>query len=799
MRSVRWWILGAALGVVALPVVAFAAPRFDSAFELIRAQGSYPYHQVLLADLNGDQLDDWLAISRFGGAIEVRLAQAGGFGPSRGYGFSDQTEFFRLGDLDGDGHLDLLVPCSGTTCTLRGRGDGTFEPKNTYMRTGGGALDGCLADLDLDGRADMLRLNTNSRLELRWSLAGGMLDSASVSDLPAVALAVADVEGDPLPEVLFTNGTDVSLISRPGSHEFGTEAVAGPGGSTIVTGDLNGDGRADFASGHFVYRGSSSGPVPVGSVQFEVSALADLDADGRLDAVGLESSRLVFALGAGDGAFGAKQTRPSLHLAAALAIGDVDGDDRPEAVIVDRSTMHSALYRGRSDGVYSTTAAYPTRGGSRQVIAEDVGGDGLVDLVVLGKDGALSILAGDGSGRFGAPKGLPMAAPLGRIRFADFDGDGRLDLVGLRASPPGIELRRTASPGGLGSFTELPIGSAPVDLQCGDFDGNGTIDLLVLESPGPTEWFSNLGGGSYAEGVAMAAPRADPRLDFGVVDDDSDGRSDVFSCSKQLAIDPSIDVFREFAGAQFASRGSYICGPNSSSRRATFHDLDGQKPIDAIVANDDSSGFVRASLRVVSGPIRDMEQSVSDIPPGITAILADDLDDDGRPEVVTTSNRSNVVSITQTNPDGTLAERQDVAVDDSPSAFAIADLNGDGRKDLVVVHEDAATVVVALDTKLPPIGTVPLLLPFQEPSPRVLPVRGSNPVRGSILAFVLDGFAAAPVEVTLHNVAGRVVGRWSVHGGANVQLARPMGLAPGVYLVRTAQGGHVASGRVVLL
>src|SRR5581483_11696800 len=172
----------------------------------------------------------------------------------------------------------------------------------------------------------------------------------------------------------------------------------------------------------------------------------DFDRDGRNDLVQVTAAGiLIFARGMGGGQFpgGAYQRfAPDLSCSAdptpcdrvrALAAGDVDGDGALDLVVSLASARH--LLFGLGDGRFTPDGA-GARGGEWQLWLADFDGDGKLDL-----------LAGDGDAKLwladGAPFQRALAFPtvgdqaLTAAGLGDFDGDGRPDVAGLRGTSDG--------------------------------------------------------------------------------------------------------------------------------------------------------------------------------------------------------------------------------------------------------------------------------------------------------------------------------------------------------------------------
>jgi hypothetical protein len=144
-------------------VLAVALGRGDGSFGPVT---TYPvvdvhgyYVSLSLGDLNGDESTD-LVMTQEDGPIVLLGRGDGTFAPPAAYPFSGQAAAASgdamLGDLDGDGRLDLMVPvscCPQKLVVMLGNGDGTFACPMIYA-TGG--VPAAIGDLNGDRRPDLL-------------------------------------------------------------------------------------------------------------------------------------------------------------------------------------------------------------------------------------------------------------------------------------------------------------------------------------------------------------------------------------------------------------------------------------------------------------------------------------------------------------------------------------------------------------------------------------------------------------------------------------------------------------------
>lgn len=217
-------------------------------------------------------------------------------------------QYVALGDLDGDGKLDLATANIGGSnfSVALGNGDGTFGPV-TNRSVGGESYYVGFADLDEDGKLDVIVEGLYSGLFVYWGNgAGGFDGSTSIMSGSATAAVIGDFNGDGHLDVLASTSLgDVVLFPGTGTRTFGSpRTVSLPGAMVVLYGaaaDLDGDGDLDLA----------------------VSAFDD-NYDGRMYIL-LNDGTGSFSL------FGNRALGPT-DLPTVVSIGDVDGDGKPDIV-----------------------------------------------------------------------------------------------------------------------------------------------------------------------------------------------------------------------------------------------------------------------------------------------------------------------------------------------------------------------------------------------------------------------------------------------------------------------------------
>lgn len=341
-------------------------------------------------------------------------------------------------DVNRDGKLDLVVlnACvgynncpNGTVAVLLGNGDGTFQGAVTYNSGGAPALNMVVADMNGDGRPDLVIENGNDNIAVLFGNSDGTFK-------PAVVTSFSGVGG---------------------------------------------------------------------------LAVADMDGDGKLDAVATTPSGLAVLFGNGDGTFQPPVITPATSAYAPLAVGDLNGDGIPDAVIVSssgntRSRIDGtiAVLLGNGNGTFQNPQDYDCQGFNPQqlVIAdlENAGGKSQDILVVNqigrknGSTGNVGEFINDGKGNFRTYVAYPGGHFAYGVAVGDLNGDGGPDL----AVSTGGNLALVVSNGQL---LHLSGGGAGPGVVIADFNGDGMPDLASATC---TSFGTCVNGGQAA--VYLAKP-----------------------------------------------------------------------------------------------------------------------------------------------------------------------------------------------------------------------------------------------------------------------------------------------------
>jgi hypothetical protein len=477
----------------------------------------------------------------------------------------------------------------------------------------------------------------------------------------------------------------------------------------LLAGDLDGDGDRDLSA---AFR--SSGDVDPATAYLVVALNAN---DGLASFPDVRTRTDPQVARAVVGASG-------VHDVVGLSAGDLDGDGRPEVLVSAQDRFFTLDRRFRafstktSGAITRLDAEVPDFGVAVVRAVADLDGDGR-DEVLGGSSGPSSLLEDSvGAEVFrlipveGAPTLVPDepalfdAAEATEAVAADFDEDGAVDLAVLaRPSTAGPRALHVLWNDGAGRLAERRVIRAPVDMErlFGiDLDDDGDQDLVA---PHPAA--SNALRNPRPLGVeTMTAPFLSGPLglegwsSFGLADLDGDGRDEVVSRGASTS---TLGVVSTAPDGTFVD--ALATEPQPEGIPFAFTRLGGGAlPRESLALLDDGAGGVGAAGTRLLGP-----PAVPGGPPLLDELLeietrltitAADVNGDGRDDLVVLEAASfggdaDAVRVALRLPDGGFAPPADVfSGTERPFDVVAGDLEGDGAVDLAVALADDSTIAV---------------------------------------------------------------------------------------------------------
>jgi hypothetical protein len=364
-------------------------------------------------------------------------------------------------------------------------------------------------------------------------------------------------------------------------------------------------------------------------------------------------------------------------------------------------------YRLTTQFVRATAPSVPIPttplGGALGVVSADLNGDGVPDLIVNGGN-SVGILLGNGDGTFQPPQPIFLSHRATAIAVADVNGDGRPDVVvayGVYMSDPNRLIVLLGN--GDGTF-QLPapgqqtfgVGSNPTAIAIADLTGDGKADLVVRNAGDATvSVLLGNGDGTFAAQQTFAIGQGPYANSLTVADLNGDGRPDILAANP---LDGTVSILlnqttRDARSVGFLSAPLVIGGAPVSVTVGDFN-RDG-KP-DLAVAN---AADITVSVLAGDGTGAFTPLQTIRVANGLGVITTADVNGDGRLDLLLTNEgdrdfSGNTVSELLGRGNGTFQASQFFNVESGPIGIVVVDVNGDGNPDLITANAKDVSVSV---------------------------------------------------------------------------------------------------------
>jgi hypothetical protein len=330
-----------------------------------------------------------------------------------------------VADLNNDKMPDIVIANGGDSSVtiLLGKGKGFFtEAKGSPFYAGCAPNDVVIADFNKDGKPDLAFANHTKKY-----------------------LTVLAGKGDGSFKPL--KGSPFAVDVVPHTHGVAAGDFNKDGNTDLVT-DSWGNDRIEILFGNDKHGFNNPGTfIKVGKHPYQRIRAADLNIDGNTDIVttNLDGNNATILLGNGKGGFYEPAGSPFAcgDSPFGVAIGDINGDGKPDLAVVNSPTITSGN---------------------------------------TGRDG-LTILIGDGSGKFVIMPGSPFTTGKSpsRVAIGDINGDGIIDIAVANYNSNSVTVFLMNRHAVASSYT-IPVGQKPDGITIADVNGDGKNEILVTNS-----------------------------------------------------------------------------------------------------------------------------------------------------------------------------------------------------------------------------------------------------------------------------------------------------------------------------
>lgn len=331
------------------------------------------------------------------------------------------------------------------------------------------------------------------------------------------SIAIADLNHDGKPDIIVANESSGTLTVLLGDGKGNFTPVAaspvscGENPNDIAVGDFNGDGNPDLVIANtetpyltILLGDGKGGFTPSPHSPFNTHshphvhgvAVGDFNGDGKLDVVtdnwGHNQILMFFGDGKGNLMLPGQSFNTGKRPYERLRTADFNKDDKSDVVTTDLDQNSVSILLGDGKGGLYDAAGSPTPAGAAPwgVAIDDMNNDGNLDLVIIPyapdvpdpKDIGLTVLLGDGTGRFsrmpGSPLSLSGCEGPDRVATGDINGDGFRDIVVACAQNNKLMVYLGSKDGSFRTFSR-PVQTGWSGIAIADLQGRGRGDIVV--------------------------------------------------------------------------------------------------------------------------------------------------------------------------------------------------------------------------------------------------------------------------------------------------------------------------------
>jgi hypothetical protein len=600
------------------------------------------------SDVNGDGKIDLVVANSGDASVSIMLGDGlGGFQPYSVLKIGQSVFGVTVGDLNGDGFVDIV---SGTSLAT-GDGTGNFVVKNT-------STSGFTTDVNNDGKLDLVRAG-GVAINTTFGPRGGFISDPTLTG-----------GGDPRAVVrFFESGKQIGSTAANTNGTWTFKSVLADGKHTIVVQETDATGNVGSATVTFTLDTVLPTPTAVLAKDNGTSAVDGLTNDPTIKGKAEAGDRVQLfegttllgtATAAADGTWSITPTlTDGIHTVFANetdAAGNIAASGNVVFTLDQTAPRVTTLLSPPTTlGLTAQPGYDPGLTFPNWLASGDLNGDGKID-IVSASNTTISVQLGDGLGKLAT---AAIVSPTTLTNFqsnyvwADVNGDGKADILNLRGfdSITGGSFEQVFLNDGAGKFAApilitLPSGVLNSNLTAGDVNGDKKADLVTVNG-GLTMVLLGDGTGKFGAAINSSGGSAGGSLPL-LMDANGDGNLDAVTSgfgSGALTSSRGLYVALNAGAGKFGTAGYAPLLPSFLPSSLYAGDVNGDG-VNDLVAVGSLNGFFTAAVVLGDGSGKFGGATYSTIGnQGLVGIVLADVNGDGRADLVSATGQGSTMSV----------------------------------------------------------------------------------------------------------------------------------------------------------